>query len=97
VNAYAPRSWIPGVNADLAAFAEDHPGVVIADWSAAIGERTDLLAGDSIHPSYAGGMVFADTIAGAVAAVEQDRAQRQYENELRLYHRLSHRPLPVAE
>lgn len=97
VNAYAPRDWIPGVNSELAAFAKDHPGVVVADWSTAIGARTDLLAGDSIHPGASGGLVFAETIVRTIETVERDRAQRQYQNELRLYDRLSERPLPVAE
>ncbi|WP_374315738.1 acyltransferase family protein [Microbacterium sp.] len=97
VNAYAPRDWIPGVNHDLATFAKDRPDVVVADWSAAIGARTDLLAGDGIHPGAAGGTVFAETISRTVEAVERDRAQRQYEDELRLYDRLEARPLPVAE
>lgn len=97
VNAYAPRDWIPGVNSDLAEFAAAHPGVVVADWSGAIAPRTDLLAGDAIHPGAAGGRVFAETVARTVDAIERDRAQRQYENELRLYQRLAERPLPVAE
>lgn len=97
VNAYAPRDWIPGVNRDLAAFAKSHPGVVVADWAAAIGPRTDLLAGDSIHPGAAGGRVFAETVARSVDAIERERAQRQYADELRLYQNLSDRPLPVAE
>lgn len=97
VNAYAPRDWIPGVNSELAAFAETHPGVVVADWSAAIGPRTDLLAGDSIHPGAAGGQVFAETVARSVDAIERERAQRRYAAELRLYEFLSDRPLPVAE
>lgn len=96
VNAYAPRDWIPGVNHDLAAFAAEHPGVVIADWSSAIGSRTDLLAGDSIHPSAAGGEVFAETVARTIDAIERERAQQQYERELRLFERLSTRPLPLA-
>jgi peptidoglycan/LPS O-acetylase OafA/YrhL len=97
VNAYAPRNWIDGVNHDLAAFAKRHAGVVVADWSAAIGGHTDYLAGDSIHPDARGGVVFADTIAQTVESVERDRAQRQYELELRLHERLAERPLPVAE
>ncbi|MCH6231764.1 acetyltransferase [Microbacterium sp. CFH 31415] len=97
VNAYAPRDWIPGVNADLAAFAKSHPGVVVADWSAAISSRTDLLAGDSIHPDAGGATVFAEMVARSVDAVERERAQDQYERELRLYERLTHRPLPIAQ
>ncbi|WP_314505784.1 acyltransferase family protein [uncultured Microbacterium sp.] len=53
VDAFAPRDWIPGVNADLAAFADAHPGVVVAHWSDAIAGHIDLLAGDQIHPGAA--------------------------------------------
>ncbi|MFE7843895.1 acyltransferase family protein [Microbacterium sp. NPDC057407] len=97
VNAYAPRDWIPGVNRDLAAFAETHPGVVVADWSAAIGPRTDLLAGDSIHPGPAGGQVFAETVARSVDAIERERAERRYAAELRLHELLWDRTLPVDQ
>ncbi|MET0735981.1 MAG: acyltransferase family protein [Microbacterium sp.] len=97
VTAYAPRSWIPGVNADLAAFAESHPGVVIADWAGAIADRTDLLAGDHVHPGREGGRIFAEVIAGAIDRIEQDRAQQQYERELRLYRILKESALPVGE
>lgn len=90
VNAYAPRSWIDGVNADLAAFARRHPAVQVADWSDAIAPHPDLLAGDQVHPGAAGGRVFADAVADAVQRAEQARVrfaeftqQRQYAEKLR--------------
>jgi len=73
VNAYAPRDWIPGVNAELAAFADDHRNVIVADWSAAIAAHEDLLAGDRIHPGAAGGAIFADTVAAAVDELADQR------------------------
>lgn len=73
VNAYAPRDWIPGVNAELAAFAEDHRNVVVADWSGAIAPHEDLLAGDRIHPGAPGGRIFADTVAAAVDELAEQR------------------------
>ncbi len=73
VNAYAPRDWIPGVNADLAAFADAHRNVVVADWAGAIAPHEDLLAGDHIHPGAAGGRIFADTVAAAVEQLAQER------------------------
>lgn len=82
VNAYAPRDWIAGVNTDLAAFAAAHPGVVVADWAGAIAPRTDLLAGDHIHPGAEGGAVFADAVARAVDGVENQRAQVRYQVDL---------------
>lgn len=79
VNAYAPRDWIPGVNRELAAFAASHHGVSIADWSSAIDDRTDLLAGDRIHPGASGAKVFADAVATAVQRVEDEQLQARYE------------------
>ena len=73
VNAYAPRDWIPGVNAELAAFAEDHNNVIVADWSSAIAPHEDLLAGDRIHPGASGGRIFADTVAAAVDELAEER------------------------
>ncbi len=85
VSAFAPRDWIPGVNAELAAFAASHPGVLLADWAGAISGHVDLLAGDHIHPGDAGGRIFADTVAATLDAGETQRAQRQYEVDLRRY------------
>jgi peptidoglycan/LPS O-acetylase OafA/YrhL len=76
VNAYAPRDWIPGVNADLQAFAAARPNVVVADWAAAIAPHEDLLAGDRIHPGEAGGRIFADTVADAVDRLAEERHER---------------------
>jgi len=86
VNAFAPRDWIAGVNSELQEYAASHPNVTIADWSDAIAGRTDLLAGDHIHPGRAGGDVFADTVATAVDEVEQQRALRQYQDERRAHY-----------
>lgn len=82
VTAFAPRDWIPGVNADLAAFAASHPGVVLADWSQAIAPHADVLAGDGIHPGETGGRIYADTVAHAVDAVANQRAQTRYQVQL---------------
>ncbi len=79
VNAYAPRDWIPGVNADLEAFAATRENVVVADWSATAAAHTDLLAGDRIHPGQAGGRLFAETVAASVQGAEDARAQREFE------------------
>lgn len=96
VNAFAPRDWIPGVNADLDAFAASHPGVVVADWSGAISGRTDLLAGDQIHPGDAGGRIFADAVAEGLEAAELQRALAEYEVEMRAYRR-THPDLPLPQ
>lgn len=76
VNAYAPRDWIPGVNAELQAFADARSNVVVADWSGAIAPHEDLLAGDRIHPGSAGGQIFADTVAQAVDELADERRER---------------------
>ncbi|MGO2747103.1 acyltransferase family protein [Microbacterium sp.] len=73
VNAHAPRDWIPGVNADLEAFADSHRCVWIADWSGSIAPHEDLLAGDGIHPGDAGGEVFAASVESALERIEKDR------------------------
>lgn len=99
VNAFAPRDWIPGVNAALAAFAASHPRVVVADWAQAIAPQLDLLAGDEIHPGPTGGALYAATVAAAIDGVENQRAQARYEIELirwetlRAFHRL---PTPAV-
>ncbi|MGL3149418.1 acyltransferase family protein [Microbacterium sp. A82] len=82
VNAVAPRDWIPGVNADLEAFADSHRRVWIADWSGAIAPHQDLLAGDGIHPAAAGGDVFAESVWSAFEGIEKERlrAEKRYEH-----------------
>lgn len=82
VTAFAPRDWIDGVNRDLTAFAASHPGVIVADWSRAIAGHTDLLAGDDVHPGESGGRIYADTVARAVDAVENQHAEVRYQVQL---------------
>jgi peptidoglycan/LPS O-acetylase OafA/YrhL len=96
VNAFAPRSWIPGVNHTLATYAATHPGVLVADWSDAIAPRVDLLAGDHIHPGMAGGRIFSTAVAKAVAAAGEEKARAQYAVTLRAY-RLAHPALPQPQ
>ncbi len=73
VNAHAPRDWIPGVNADLEAFADSHRRVWVADWSGAIAPHEHLLADDGIHPGDAGGAMFASCVQNALENIEKDR------------------------
>ncbi|GAA1469846.1 acyltransferase family protein [Microbacterium thalassium] len=75
VNASAPRSWIPGVNETLRAFAAQHRNVVVADWASAIASHPAELASDRIHPGAAGGRRYADAVADAVDRVEQRRLE----------------------
>lgn len=74
VTAFAPRDWIPGVNGELSAFADEKRGVELADWSTAIAGRVDLLAGDQVHPGASGGQIFAQTVADAIGNAEVQRA-----------------------
>ncbi len=66
VSAQAPRGWIPDVNAQLVAFADDYRDVVFADWYSAIAPQLNLLARDQVHPGSAGGSVYAGVIEGAL-------------------------------
>lgn len=90
VTASAPRTWIAGVNADIAAFARTHRGVQVADWQSAIAPHLDLLAGDEVHPGDAGGRIYADTVVSALDEAQRAKArfsafseQRAFEQELR--------------
>jgi len=76
VNAYAPRDWIPGVNHDLEAFARARTGVVVADWSSAITQHPDLLAGDQIHPGDRGGRIFAEVVQRGIDDARAERSTR---------------------
>lgn len=97
VNAYAPRDWIAGVNNDLAAFARSHPRVGVADWSGAISSKTELLAGDRIHPGDAGGRVFARAVSTAVEKMENMRARATYAHELARYENYQRRLERLAQ
>ena len=72
VNAQAPRGWIPGVNATLAAFAQKYRNVELANWYSAIQPRLDVLARDKIH---AGGPIGGQIYAGAVRDAIQRLAE----------------------
>ena len=83
VNAFAPRDWIAGVNAELATFDAAQANVVVADWAGAAAAHQDLLAGDRIHPGPTGGRLFAETVATAVQGVENARAQAAFDRSVR--------------
>lgn len=94
VNAYAPRDWIPEVNADLAAFADSHRAVWVADWSGSIAPHKELLAGDDIHPGEAGGDLFADSVETALERAEKDRIRAKQKQEQAPSGRAHHIPFP---
>jgi peptidoglycan/LPS O-acetylase OafA/YrhL len=72
VNAQAPRTWIPGVNALLASYAQRHRNVELANWFDAIQPRLDVLARDKIH---AGGPIGGNIYAGAIKDAIQRLAE----------------------
>lgn len=75
VNAHAERDWIPGVNTTLKRFAQQHRGVVLADWNAAITPHPDRLAGDGIHPGPSGGKVYAKAVRSALISLQSSDEQ----------------------
>jgi peptidoglycan/LPS O-acetylase OafA/YrhL len=85
VTAYAPRSWIPGVNKALRAYVDHNPDIVIADWAGAIAPHADLLAGDRIHPGASGGRIYAAAVAQAIQTVQLRQAQQRERMILRAY------------
>ncbi len=66
VSVQAPRSWTPGVNTTLDAFAVQYRNVELANWQSAISGRLDLLARDQIHPGDEGGAIYAGTVRDAL-------------------------------
>lgn len=72
VNAFADRWWVPEVNEQLTTFADEHRGVVIADWNSGIAPRPELLAGDLVHPHPEGGELYASVIADAIVKLDAE-------------------------
>ena len=68
INTYVPDSWSKQVNATDAAFAQQHPSVVLADWYDTIRNRMYLLWPDHIHPEIPGTKVYARMVSRAVQA-----------------------------
>ena len=61
----ARTSWIPMANSEIERAAKKYPNVVVADWHAAVKDRTDLLAGDVVHPKTEGAHLYSQVIADA--------------------------------
>lgn len=69
VTAFGPArtTWIPPSNEVMRAFAAKNINRVrIASWDHAIANRTDLLAGDFVHPNNDGGAIYANTVLDAI-------------------------------
>jgi hypothetical protein len=66
INTYVPDGWSKEVNATIAAFIRQHPGIVLADWFDTIKQRTYLLWPDQVHPQMPGTIVYARMVYRAV-------------------------------
>ena len=66
VSVQAPRSWTPGVNDTLDAFALRYRNVELANWQGAIAGHLNLLARDQIHPGDEGGAIYSATVRDAL-------------------------------
>lgn len=66
VTAHGDRSWIPGVNHAILAYAATAAHTQVAQWDTAITGDEDLLAADGIHPGSAGSRVYAQAIINAL-------------------------------
>ncbi|WP_244304524.1 acyltransferase family protein [Leucobacter viscericola] len=78
INAHGERDWIPGVNQTLAAYAQTHRGVVMADWNGAVTGVPDALADDGIHPNPSGGDIYAGAVEKALKELQSPREALGY-------------------
>ncbi|MBN0041313.1 acyltransferase [Cellulosimicrobium cellulans] len=77
VTGYADRPWVPGTNAEIVAAAGRHPGVVVADWSAAVAADPSVLGPDGVHPTDAGTRTYtAVVVDGLTRAAASGSATR---------------------
>ncbi len=67
VTGYADRPWVPGTNAEIVAAAGRHPGVVVADWSAAVVADPSVLGPDGVHPTDAGATTYTTVVVDGLA------------------------------
>lgn len=69
VTGFGPQrlTWIAVSNNSIAEVANAHNDVVqVADWAAAISDRTEHLAADFVHPDGLGGDLYADLVVDAL-------------------------------
>ena len=66
VTGHAPKVWVTEANAAIHQFVTDHPGVLLADWDAAVSNHPDWLVSDQVHPRPDGQTLFATTILAAL-------------------------------
>ena len=68
INTFGPMSWEHEVNDALAAAARKGDHTELANWNAAIADRTSLLWGDGIHPQPSGAKLYARVVVKAIRA-----------------------------
>jgi peptidoglycan/LPS O-acetylase OafA/YrhL len=66
INTYEPRPWEEPVNAMIDAAAQDDPHVLLVNWYGAIGNHTNMLREDDVHPLPPGAVLYAQLIKSVV-------------------------------
>jgi peptidoglycan/LPS O-acetylase OafA/YrhL len=66
INTYEPRPWEDRVNAMIDAAAQDDPHVLLVNWYGAIGNHTNMLREDDVHPLPPGAVLYAQLIKSVV-------------------------------
>jgi hypothetical protein len=68
INTFGPMSWESSVNTVLDAAGRHTGHVSLADWHAAIADRTGLLWPDRIHPQPSGAKLYARVVVAGIEA-----------------------------
>jgi hypothetical protein len=66
INTYEPRPWEDRVNAMIDGAAQDDPHVLLVNWYGAIGNHTNMLREDDVHPLPPGAVLYAQLIKSVV-------------------------------
>lgn len=69
INTVGVSYWVPEANAKLQAISSEYPNTIVADWNSVIQQKPNLLHRDRTHPNDAGIIVYANTIADALATL----------------------------
>ncbi len=69
VNTVGVSYWVPSANETLQEISTQFPNTVVADWYSVIQKKPGLLHRDRTHPNDAGTVVYAETIAEALATL----------------------------
>jgi len=69
VNTVGVSYWVPSTNATLQDISSEFPNTIVADWYSVIQKKPTLLHRDRTHPNEAGAVVYAETIADALATL----------------------------